>query len=70
MAGIVAGSVAIYVIGAILLFILVVLALVDLYKGSYPMNKKLLWLVIILVIPYIGAILYFAVGRNAGRSVT
>lgn len=70
LAGLVAGSVAVYVIGAIILFILVILALIDLYKKPYPLNKKLMWLLIILIIPYIGAILYFAVGRSSTRSVT
>lgn len=70
LTGLVAGSIAVYVIGAILLFVLVILALVDLYQGSYPLNKKLLWLVIILIIPYVGALLYFLVGRNRPASIT
>ena len=62
-----AGSLLLVIIGGIILFALVVLALLDLYKGNYPITQKVVWLVIILVVPYIGAILYFLVGRN--RSV-
>lgn len=67
--GVIAGSIVLYVIGAILLFALVIFALVDLLRGAYPTNKKILWLIIILIIPYLGAILYFLIGRERSTSV-
>lgn len=67
-AGILAGGVAIWAIGGLILFILVILAVVDLLRKPYDMGKKILWLVIILVVPYIGAILYFMIGRSSSSS--
>ncbi len=57
-------GIGIWAIGSILAFILVVLAVVDLVKKPYPMEKKLIWGVVILIIPFLGAILYFLLGRN------
>ena len=57
-------GIGIYVIGSILAFILVVLAVLDLVKKPYPMDKKLIWGAVILIIPILGAILYFILGRN------
>lgn len=62
--GILAGGAAIWIVGSILLFILVVLALVDLWKKPYSLTKKLIWVVAILIVPYVGAILYFVIGRG------
>lgn len=64
LANVVGGAVIIYVVGAILLFLLVVYALFDLWGKSNDSSKKLLWTIIILIIPVIGAIAYFAVGRG------
>ena len=60
----VAGGIGIWAIGSILALILVVWAVMDLIKKPYPMEKKLIWGVVILVIPFLGAILYFLLGRN------
>ena len=60
----VGAGIGIWAIGSILAFILVVLAVLDLIKKPYPMEKKLIWGVVILVIPFLGAVLYFLLGRN------
>lgn len=60
----VGAGIGIWAIGSILAFILVVLAVLDLIKKPYPMEKKLIWGVVILVIPFLGAVLYFILGRN------
>ncbi len=64
----VAGGIGIWAIGSILLLLIVVLAVLDLIKKPYPMEKKLIWGAIIIFIPYLGAILYFIIGRN-GKEV-
>lgn len=68
-AGIVAGGVAIWAIGGLILFILVILAVIDLLRKPYDMGKKMLWLLIILLVPYIGAILYFMIGRRTTHTI-
>lgn len=52
------------IILAIVLFIMVIWAVVDIFSKPYPLPKKLVWLLVIFFIPYIGAILYFVMGRK------
>lgn len=47
----------------ILWFILVVLALMDLFKSTLPTNTKLLWLIVILIAPVLGSVIYLLWGR-------
>lgn len=45
--------------------LLPVIALIDLYrKRSQGTGKTLIWVLVILFIPYLGSILYFLMGRN------
>ena len=48
--------------------VLVIFALVDIVKSSASTSKKLLWVLIILIIPFVGAILYFLIGREGAKS--
>jgi len=42
-----------------------VIALVDIVKSNFKdSNTKLMWVIIVLVLPLMGTILYFAVGRG------
>lgn len=43
--------------------LLVVLALMDLFKSTLPTNTKLLWLIIILIAPGIGSVIYLLWGK-------
>lgn len=65
LANVVGGAVVVYIVGAILLFLLVIYALYDLWTNSADSPKKLLWTIIILIVPVIGAIAYFAIGRGS-----
>ena len=48
-----------------LLFLLPIIALVDVVRSNFRgSNDKLIWVVIILFLNVIGALLYFAIGRN------
>lgn len=60
----VGGAIVVYIIGVILLFLLVVYALYDLWFKSTNPSGKLLWTIIILIVPVLGAIAYFAFGRG------
>jgi len=50
-------------IGLIIL-ILDIIAIVDLFKGAQENSKKALWTILIIILPFIGMILYFLVGRG------
>lgn len=47
----------------IIWIILVVAALLDLFKSELPTNTKLLWLIIILVAPIFGPLIYLYWGK-------
>lgn len=48
----------------IIQFILIIVALVDLFKTKETLGPKWLWLLIIVLITTIGPILYFIIGRK------
>lgn len=48
--------------------IVVIMALVDILKSEFdPEQNKITWVVVVLIIPLIGSILYFFIGRNQKR---
>lgn len=48
----------------ILWAILVIYTLLDLLKSNKPTNTKLLWLIVILIAPIFGSIIYLVLGRS------
>ena len=51
-------------VGAIIL-LLDIFAIVSVLLGSSEVLRKLLWIAIIILLPVIGMVLYFLIGRNA-----
>jgi len=41
-----------------------ILALFDILRSEFTGNNKLLWLLVVLVFPLFGALLYFVLGRK------
>ena len=41
-----------------------ILALFDILRSEFVGNNKLLWLLVVLVFPLFGALLYFVLGRK------
>ncbi len=54
-----------YLIG-LLCFIFWIVALVDCLKGNN--SNKVLWVLLIVLLPFLGTILYFTLGRGAVRA--
>jgi hypothetical protein len=50
-------------IGLIVL-VLDIIAIVDVVKSSMDAGKKALWIILVLVLPVLGMILYFLVGKK------
>ncbi|MBI1367727.1 MAG: hypothetical protein GC162_03645 [Planctomycetes bacterium] len=48
----------------IVYLILVIIALIDIIKGSMDSTKKLIWVLVTIFVPYVGAILYFLIGKK------
>lgn len=49
----------------LLILILDIIALVDIYKRPMDITKKLLWVLVILVFPVVGMVLYFILNKKA-----
>ena len=45
-------------------FILMIYALLDVFKSNKPQNTKLLWIIVILIAPVLGSVIYLLWGRN------
>lgn len=41
-----------------------VVALVDILKSNFQGNNKIIWVLVVIFLPLIGAVLYFAIGRS------
>jgi len=48
----------------LVIFVLDVIALIDILKGSGPVTKQLLWILLVLLFPVIGMLIYFLFGKN------
>jgi len=44
--------------------VLYVVAILDALKSSMATNKKILWIILILLFPLVGAIAYFVIGKK------
>lgn len=51
-------------IGGIVVLVLDIIAIIDVVKSGMDTGKKILWIVLILLLPLIGMILYFLLGRK------
>lgn len=49
---------------ALLVLVLDIIALVDILKSSMDAGNKALWIILILVLPVIGMVLYFLIGKK------
>ena len=59
------GSVLVFItIVSVVMFLLPLLALISIVKNEFQGNDKLIWVLIVLLLPILGSILYFAVGRQ------
>ena len=54
-----------YILVWVIPFFAIVAALIDILRNEFeqPMNK-LIWVLVVLFIPIVGAILYFAIGQR------
>ncbi len=46
------------------ILVLDIIAIADLFKSAKGTGKKILWLILIIILPLVGMILYFAVGKK------
>ncbi|MBL8012514.1 MAG: PLDc N-terminal domain-containing protein [Candidatus Omnitrophica bacterium] len=53
-----------YGILGLIIFVFDIIAIMDVIKSSYDGTKKALWIILILLLPFLGMILYFLLGRK------
>jgi hypothetical protein len=46
-------------------FLMMVLALVDILRSDFEQSSnKLVWTIVVILLPFIGSLIYFLIGRN------
>jgi hypothetical protein len=50
----------------VILFVILLplMALISVLMNDFPGNEKIMWVVIIILLPFLGSILYFVIGRD------
>ena len=49
----------------LIIFVLDIIAIISVLMGRGSVGHKLLWILLILILPVLGMILYFLIGRNS-----
>ena len=52
------------VLGGLLVLLFPLMALVSVLKNDFPGNDKIIWVLVIIFLPFFGSLLYFMVGRS------
>ncbi|MBT3243854.1 MAG: hypothetical protein HN352_11920 [Bacteroidetes bacterium] len=60
-------SLLVLFIMGILFFLLPIIALISIVRHDFDGNNKLIWIIVIIFLPYMGSILYFLFGRSQDR---
>lgn len=58
------GELLILLFAAVFVFMLPIIALVDIVRNKFEGNMQLIWVLIVLFLNILGAILYFVIGRR------
>ncbi len=48
----------------VFIFLLPIIALIDILKNKFEGNNKLIWIIVVILMSIIGSILYFTIGRK------
>jgi hypothetical protein len=51
-------------LGVLLLLLFPLMALISVLKNEFKGNDKIIWVLLIIFLPFLGALLYFLVGRG------
>jgi hypothetical protein len=49
---------------SLVILVLDIVAIIDVFKSSMSTGKKVLWIILILILPVVGLLLYFFIGRK------
>jgi len=51
------------------LFIIPLVALIDILRSDFESNDKLVWILVVLLLPLLGSVLYFIIGVNKKKKL-
>lgn len=57
-------EIVIILLVSLVLFVIPIIALVDILKNDFKGNNKLIWVLVILLTWLLGAVLYYFIGRK------
>ena len=58
------GGLIITLLVILLIFLFPLLALVSVITNSFQGNEKIMWVLIIIFLPFLGSLVYFLIGRD------
>ena len=58
------GGLLITLLVILFLFLLPIFALISALMAEFPGNEKIIWVLLIIFLPFLGSILYFAIGTG------
>ena len=58
------GEILVLLIILVLPIVLWLIALIDILKSNFIGNNKLIWIVVVILLPILGAILYLIIGKS------
>ena len=64
MFGIGVQEIIVMAIGFLIPVVLLIWALVDILKSEFTGSNKLIWVLVVILLPLLGSILYFAIGTK------
>jgi hypothetical protein len=50
---------------SVFIFLLPVIALIDILKSKFDGNDKIVWVLVVLFLPILGSVLYFIIGKKS-----
>jgi len=63
--GVLFGSgILITILVILFIFLLPLLALISALMNTFRGNDKIMWVLVIILLPFLGSVLYFLIGRN------
>ena len=51
------------------LIIIPLVALIDILRSDFESNDKLVWIIVVLLLPLLGSVLYFIIGVNKKKKL-
>ncbi len=58
------GGILITLLVIIFIFLLPLFALISALSSTFPGNEKIIWVLLIIFLPFLGSLLYFIIGTN------